>query len=556
LVPIFAVLSDGYCLAIMIKSGAKMKIRGLAIILGVVSLITLASRARAENSCSSFFASESLTTNSQNSDQQFLRSYLKTAGELITSKFKASDDFQSDKMADPSKINFIKKNSEALEQLVSKGDLSLENVVKAKVFLTEAVNDNLGTPHSYVMVIDGNVHSFQLSGNKYQLLNQSKVGYKKTAITQFLRLGRTYDLLVLNEKAYIYPLGNKDPSALAELAKGEKLEGLLQNIYSSFKNEFSDILTHTTITISDLTSAPILKTTTETNETVYILTIQSMGAGTKLVRNIYLSTQPKIVENSNKKRWGELSFSTHAGYDVNAKLKLKTDDNVVLFIEDGVLKLSNEAKAVNLLFSLQKVVEDSKTSAFRSTFIKKYGKVIEDLIQKNNFDEIVFDQVIAKLDLIVNSRDHTFYTLPSRKGQLYFDIKENHYGLLKDLSVAQFGKVFYNSNNEMFKTGRSVGFLSTAETKVQLSDDISLNKKAFVQKIEVSIGASINEEQIKLLNGMVGFIKSKEKEIEGPLATNLSSSQLLSIGNNMKTDLVANGKFTKEQAEEIIKVLF
>ncbi|MES2770127.1 MAG: hypothetical protein V4596_13360 [Bdellovibrionota bacterium] len=351
-----------------------MKILGYV----VIALAVMSSLKVSAQTCAQLF--NSINSLTQTEQSKLYGAYIQIASRLSHENFQPLNHTQSSDVLSLSKVNFIKKHQSSIQSLIAKGEVSLEEIVKAQVFLAESITEGIARPHSYVFILNSKIYSFDLRGTGYKVLGENKVGFTHTSLSQFLRLGKLISILVQNENVFIFPRENKDPSYFEEIAKAGKIPQYLKELYASHKNEITEILTQTTTTIGSLAVGSPLKVTTENGEAVTFLTTQILQAdGSAVATILYFAPKGQVLEQNNRKRWGSLRFSPHMGYGLNAKIKLKSEDGTGMVIENGMLQLSNEAKAKNLLLSMNSVVENSETSAFRSDFIKKHGFAVKSM---------------------------------------------------------------------------------------------------------------------------------------------------------------------------------
>ncbi len=529
-----------------------MKILGYVVIaLAIVSSLKVSAQ-----TCAQLF--NTIDPITQTEQSKLYGAYIQIASRLSHENFQPLNHTQSSDFLSLPKVNFIKRYQSSIQSLIAKGEVSLEEIVKAQVFLAQSININEGIarPHSYVFILNSKIYSFDLKSRGYKVLGENKVGFTQASLSEFLRLGKLISILVQNENVFIFPRENKDPSYFEEIAKAGKIPLHLKELYASHKKEIIEILTQTTATIGSLAVGSPQKVTTENGEAVTFLTTKILQAdGSAATTILYFAPKGQVLEQNNRKRWGNLRFSPHMGYGLNAEIKLKSEDGTVMVIENGMLQLSNQAKAKNLLLSMNSVVENSETSTFRSDFIKKHGEVVRGLIAKNAFNEADFNQVLVGLDMIVNKRGEKFYILPSKNGDLYFSIESSQMGRLIDISISEHGRDFYTASGEKVVIGRSFGFLSKPESKRFTSDDFSITKAAFFAKIEVALKLnSLDQAQKDSLGDAKKKVYDKQNEL-GPLM-NLPPQKLVEIAAEIKTDLINNGKFAPSQSDQIIKVLF
>lgn len=527
-----------------------MKFKGsVAFFVGLTGILP----AYADNQCSRLFDVPKMSVSQS---QSLVSQYLKATMQISKTNYEPQSRFETKDLFDKKKLELIKKYSSTLEQLISKGEISIQDIAKSKFLLAEALSEGTFHSHSYVMMANNKIYSLDLKGNGYKILNESKFGYQKNSpMIQYLRLERDLVMLIINDSVLMFDRAQKDPILLAALAKSQKSPSHIAELYKSHRAELEEILTHTTITINALMSSSSLKTTTEKGEAVHILTLEVLHKdGNNGSLNLYFTQRGNIVEHTNAKRWGSLEFSSQMGFETQSPLKLKAKNGVDVIVENGTLKFSNEAKAINLILSMNAVLKDSETSSFRNEFMSKYGEVVQKLIQSNYFAETNFHEIISKLDVVVNSRGNQLYVLPSKQGEIYFKIDQLAAGKLADISIKEYGKTFYTSNGEKIELGQSVGFLSQAQTKRLQTDNENLNQEALKAKISVAIQSEVTPKQAAVLTSIQAKLKGAEASAQMPISK-MSTTALVGLAVQVKADLL-KGEFTNQQADEVIKVLF
>ncbi len=487
----------------------------------------------------------------ERSPSDFTKMYNAEAKRLQKEGLNLSTPYESENVLAKSKVEFIRQNRSHLENLISQGEVSLQDVIKAQVYEAETVRGNASQSRSHVVVLNDKFYSFDPQGKSYRVLGENKVGFNKISIVEYMRLGKEHSLLILNDKVFAFPLAEKDPTQLAKtIEAGKDIPPHIAEIYKTNKKELESILIETPITIAELMSATYLKTTSEKGKTVHFLTLPVLEGSIVAYKGIYLTSEPGIVETSKNRKWGMLSLSPNVGFSENTSVRLKTEENTTIAVERGQLIFSREARALKLFMTLTSIIDDSKMSNFRFQFIQRYGKEVIRLIEEDYFSQNNFHIVMAKLDLVISERGHKLYTLPSRAGDLFFKVDGTGMGRLAELPVAEYGKTFYSASlQEMIVIGRQIGFLSKTEAKRIETQNPELNSEAFYAKIEVAVGRELTN---KSRNGLE---RASEKiEEKGPLYE-LPPRALVKTMATFKTDLVKSG-FSKKEADEVIKILF
>lgn len=493
--------------------------------------------------CGSLFSTEATGTH-VNRVESFPAMYFKNALQVSKSDFKPGD-LQLQNVLAKDKFDFVKKHSRSLEKILAEGDVSLTDIIKAEVFEAQSLSTNGSKLHSHVMAVGPKIYSFDFEGKSYRLLNQTQVGFLARPTVEILKLNNKI-LRIQNSDVQLFDGTLKDPLFLSILAKAGKLSPELEPIYAQFRTEITDMLLNSTLTIPELMESTPIKTKTENNDIVFIIPAQN--------HQYYLSSKAGIINKDNAKRWGVLSLSQELGYSPRQSVRLTTDAKQEMAIENNVLKLSRDVRSMNLYLSLVSVIKDSRTSSYRSEFIEKHQETIANLITKNSFVEAEFYSVIKQLEVIVSTAEHVFYMLPSKSGEMFFDVGSTKWGYVKDLPASQFGKSFYTSKGMTLQIGQSMGFNSQRVVRTLISENQGLSEKAFLAKISLALkeeSLTINQ-SAEVLQVRENLVRSGFYAEDNVVPPHVISNAAFQIKEALSKDSL----FKPAQVDEILKVLF